>query len=61
MTTKGHVFFWLTIVSAVVIPFIAIDALKAVKNEKDTLLHKIALAVCGGIIMWTVLMMIRPY
>jgi hypothetical protein len=55
----GHFFFYLCIIAAVVMPFVLVDAIKQIKNEKDTLFHKIILGACCGIIMWTILMMMR--
>jgi ABC-type cobalamin transport system permease subunit len=60
MSTMGYVFFWVSIIAAIVMPFLYIDATKKVKNGEDTLFNKIALGICSGVILWTILMMIRP-
>jgi len=60
MTTMGYIFFGLSVISAIAIPFVHIDAVEKVKNDKDTLINKIALGIFSGIIVWTILMMIRP-
>jgi len=58
MTAMGYFFFWLSIIAAVVIPFVYIDAVEAIKNGGNTLGNKIIIGICSGVIMWTVLMTI---
>ncbi len=60
MTPMGYFFFALSVIAAALMPSIYIDAIKKVKDGHSTLLNKIILGICGGVIAWTVLMMIRP-
>jgi len=55
----GHFFFYLSLVAVFVMPFIYIDAVERVKSNKDTIIHKIVLGICGVAILWTILTMLR--
>ena len=59
MSAMGYMFFWLSIASAVIMPFIYINAMQKIKDGDDSIiLNKIGLGICSGIIMWTILMLI---
>jgi len=60
MTPMGYIFFYAAIIAAIAMPFSYIDAMERIKNNKDTLPNQIFLGICSGIIIWTILMMIRP-
>lgn len=51
----------LSVVAAIVIPFLYVDAIKKIKNDEDTLVNKIVLGICSGVIIWTILMTIHWY
>jgi len=55
----GHFFFYLSIIASATIPGVLLDAVKSINDGEKTLIHKIVLGVCSGIIMWTLLMMLR--
>ena len=60
MTMLGSILFFLSVVAAIAIPFLYIDAMKKVKNDDDSvILNKIALGICSGLIVWMILMMLR--
>jgi len=50
-----------SVVAAIVIPFVYVDAIKKIKDDEDTLVNKIVLGICSGTIMWTILMTIHWY
>lgn len=55
----GGFFFFLPLVAVFTMPFVHIDAIKRVKDNGNTALHKIVLGVCGVIILWTILTALR--